>query len=1493
MSYYGKSLYLDFNTLPQVDRRFALGRILARGTSATIYHGVDREAGDRMVAVKVLKNLAENVEFIEEEYRIFKNLSRHGNFPTFYGGFLNKFDKADKDELWLVMEQCEGSSLGDLLYNMGLKSRKLSEPLIGYIVRELLNALSYLHMNHIIHRDVKAANVLLTLDGGVKLSDFGFARHLKHTMSRRCTSIGSPHWMAPEVITSSQSAPGTLEPLDDDEVRKGYDHHCDVWSLGITTIEMADGEPPLWKLHPVRVLFQIVNNPPPEVKVPLDWSANFRDFIAECLIKNPDHRPVIMELMDHPFIQEIPEDTGMLQNQLKVLITKHASSVDLERPHEVIAKNGKLKMEPDGPFKKIYPDDLASLENVDEEKVLLTLGNRFSRGQFQTYAGTALLIINPLAEQPSVYEKEHHERHMFKARSDEEPHVYAVVDRAWQDMLHHREHQNIILSGDRNSGKSFNFAQIINHLCYMAKGNQMVAERVEQLPAILDCFGNAATEGNANSSRHVRYLDMKFTESGKLSGAIISLYLLEKWRISETLSKSNRNYHIFYYVYYGLKYEELSEKYFLDGQKDMRFLPIGDTDAEIGYYLNGYKKLKKHFRFWDMEGEEQEFIFQTIAAILLLGQIRFGDQNGQSFIANPDILNKVATLLSVDSSKLGWALCNSSKFKNGNVEVESSSVSECGLSRDALARGLYCRLVDWLVNVLNLNMCLGRKAFGEKNSMGILDPPGFDSASRRNSFEQLISNITNEQLSYHYNQNLFSWEMQDYKDEEIQMGKFAFRDNRSVLNAMLSKPDGLLAVIDEQSRSLDASDQTILDHFERVISPQHVQTENDGHFVVHHSGGDVRYRIDDYLKRNNDFLSAELINVMRKSGNARIANVFTNKMTKTGHVTSDPGATQKVKKSTSLGVPTNNKGFNTLSQGQYSQTRQMQTMGMKTRQSLIQLLQKLVHGSPHFIRCLRRCKTASGTVVLDKAYLADQIRACNLVETIRIRQNGYAYRIPFVEFLRRYQFLAFDYDETVDMTQDNCRLLLLRLKMPQEGWMMGKTKVFLKYHTEEYLSRLYESQVRKIVKVQAIMRAVMVKLKKKQGGSSRPAQRRQPIRTANDMSKDEAALAIQKSYRGYSVRKEYGCAPGKPKRFQCVTIQEEAANTIQYFWRKWKGKSIYQQLLLYRAAKQQDLTYFCQQVHIYNQESCGNVRKTEAPVNLREISIRPRLANRSIPKPTGPKKLPLLLKNRHFLDTTFMCVKAFNKSDLVVRQKPISLDLPNAAPMNKNNRTPSPPSSQSASRYGRYDDKSPATRNRTPSPKQSPSNPVTERSISPNTNGASPNKINIQVTEWNRKSPEPPKYGLSKPVGPKVNAQPTYTGYSMAKPSDQRQIAKEIERKAVELGKTSNEEDAAPFNFQVLDTSFNNYSVILTHFVWHKGMLKKTNYSRGSLKRQNGEKADSENNFGNRATSPSVVYQSKPGYSPTNIKISHQAPSPTLKHQIIPGLVIEGEEADL
>lgn len=367
---------------------------------------------------------------------------------------------------------------------------------------------------------------------------------------------------------------------------------------------------------------------------------------------------------------------------------------------------------------------------------------------------------------------QYHERYVYKALSDEAPHVFAIVDKAWQAMLHHKEHQNIILSGDRNSGKSFNFNQIIRHLCFMAKvfelslttfslssdqwcfqGNAATANRIEQLPAILDCFGNAATEGNANSTRHVRYLELTFTESGKLSGAIITLYLLEKWRICESLSKlvdqlcnkshewnscpnkycfrSNRNFHIFYYVYYGLKKEGGLKSYFLDGRSQYRFLPVGESDAELSFYLNGYLKLKEYLRCWDMENQEQEFIFQTIAAILLIGEIDFDGDDENASVLNSDILNKgthllpmirnrnnetiifflslAATLLNVSPSKLGWALCNKSTIVHGTSEVTGNSVVEAQDYRDALARGIYSRLVDWLVNNLNINLCLSRK----------------------------------------------------------------------------------------------------------------------------------------------------------------------------------------------------------------------------------------------------------------------------------------------------------------------------------------------------------------------------------------------------------------------------------------------------------------------------------------------------------------------------------------------------------------------------------------------------------------------------------------------------------------------------------------------------------------------------------------------------------------------------------------------------------------
>lgn len=196
----------------------------------------------------------------------------------FYASFLTD------DALWIVMEICKAGSVSDL---MSLCAVCLSEDMISSICYDVLQALAYIHENRKIHRDIKAANILLNENARAKLADFGVAGHLSDHLAKRVTVIGTPFWMAPEVI---------------EEV--GYGTKADIWSLGITCIEMADGKPPYHDLHPMRAIFMIPSNPPPTLSNPKDYSPQFREFIRQCLIKDPSNRPSAVELLNHPFIMQ-------------------------------------------------------------------------------------------------------------------------------------------------------------------------------------------------------------------------------------------------------------------------------------------------------------------------------------------------------------------------------------------------------------------------------------------------------------------------------------------------------------------------------------------------------------------------------------------------------------------------------------------------------------------------------------------------------------------------------------------------------------------------------------------------------------------------------------------------------------------------------------------------------------------------------------------------------------------------------------------------------------------------------------------------------------------------------------------------------------------------------------------------------------------------------------------------------------------------------------
>ncbi|PSC67730.1 Serine threonine-kinase dst1 [Micractinium conductrix] len=253
---------------------FELIHPLGRGSYGAVHKARILASGD-IVAVKIIPvGEAEELAAIQKEIAILRECN-HPNVVKYYGSWRTR------DSLWICMEYCAGGSVSDIMHTCG---GGLEEEVIAYISGQTLAGLSYLHTMGKVHRDIKCGNILLTEAGEVKLADFGVAAQLTNTMSKRNTFIGTPHWMAPEVIQVSQ-----------------YDGKVDIWALGISTIEMAEQFPPRWRVNPNRVIFQVVKDPPPRLADKERWSLTFQDFVAQCLQKDPRTRPTARYLQQHKF----------------------------------------------------------------------------------------------------------------------------------------------------------------------------------------------------------------------------------------------------------------------------------------------------------------------------------------------------------------------------------------------------------------------------------------------------------------------------------------------------------------------------------------------------------------------------------------------------------------------------------------------------------------------------------------------------------------------------------------------------------------------------------------------------------------------------------------------------------------------------------------------------------------------------------------------------------------------------------------------------------------------------------------------------------------------------------------------------------------------------------------------------------------------------------------------------------------------------------------
>uniref|UniRef100_A0A9J7Z498 Myosin IIIB n=2 Tax=Cyprinus carpio TaxID=7962 RepID=A0A9J7Z498_CYPCA len=969
-SFYGlypyKSSMIGLESLTDPSSDWDIIETIGKGTYGKVYKVISKKDGSQ-AAVKVLDPINDVDEEIEAEYNILRSLSNHPNVVKFFGMFY-KSDELSGGQLWLVLELCNGGSVTDLIKGLLMRGKRLEEPIISYILYGALLGLQHLHNNRIIHRDVKGNNILLTTEGGVKLVDFGVSAQLTSARLRRNTSVGTPFWMAPEVIACEQ------------QYDYSYDARCDVWSLGITAIELADGDPPLAEMHPVKALFKIPRNPSPTLRHPEHWCRSFSHFIAQCLIKDFETRPSVTHLLEHPFIKQAHGKDTSLRQQLSVLI----------REQQDVGNRIKTRYILPTTQTSCPDDDLVNLEVLDEETIIAHLQRRYQELQIYTYVGDILIALNPF-QTLNIYSPQFSKLYHGMKRSTNPPHIFATADAAYQSMVTLSKDQCIIISGESGAGKTESAHLIVQHLTFLGKANnRTLREKILQVNPLVEAFGNACTAINDNSSRFGKYLEMKFTPTGAVMGAKISEYLLEKSRVIKQAT-GEKNFHIFYYIYAVL----------------IKMLMQDIISSKL--YKEQFDAIQDCFRIIGFTEEEVNSVYRILSAILNTGNIEFTSTSSQhQSDKNPFLmffcvylLCSAAALLSIGSEELQEALTSHCVVTRGETIIRTNTVDKATDVRDAMSKALYGRLFSWIVNRINALMCSDGQIIGM--NVGILDIFGFENF-KKNSFEQLCINIANEQIQFYFNQHIFALEQIEYQSEGVDASLVEYEDNRPILDMFLQKPMGLLSLLDEESRFPQATDQTLVDKFQDNLRNKYFWTPKRVElcFGIQHYAGKVLYNVGGFLEKNRDTLPADI--VVHDASVCVCVCLF-----------------------------------------QYS---------------LMDLLSKMVVGTPHFVRCIKPNDDRQA-LRFNKERVMVQLRYTGILETVSIRRQGYSHRI----LIEEYYYLAFRAHQMPEGSRENAIIILQKAKL--DNWVLGKTKVFLKYYHVEQLNLMLREVIARVVLMQA------------------------------------------------------------------------------------------------------------------------------------------------------------------------------------------------------------------------------------------------------------------------------------------------------------------------------------------------------------------------------------------------------------------------------------------
>ncbi|KAG0668056.1 Myosin type-2 heavy chain 1 [Maudiozyma exigua] len=786
--------------------------------------------------------------------------------------------------------------------------------------------------------------------------------------------------------------------------------------------------------------------------------------------------------------------------------------------------------------------DLTALSYLNEPAVLHAIKSRYNEKKIYTYSGIVLIANNPFDKTDDLYSPEMISKYATsKQRQDLEPHIFAIAGEAYTRMITDKINQTIVVSGESGAGKTVSAKYIMRYFASLepqmahdgsVKEQSRMTEIEEKILAtnpILEAFGNAKTTRNDNSSRFGKYLEIMFSEQSKIVGARIRTYLLERSRLVFQ-PESERNYHIFYQLMMGLD-SETKSKWQLNDVNDFHYMNQGSS-TENGFKINGIDDFEEFNRTKDallkigISEEMQNDIFQILAALLHIGNIEITKTRNDASLSYDEKNLLVATeLLGIDN--VGFAKWIVKKQINTRSEkiISNLNFAQAMVTKDSIAKFIYSALFDMIVDKLNETLMTDNDPTTQdqvKSFIGVLDIYGFEHFER-NSFEQFCINYANEKLQQEFNQHVFKLEQEEYVNEKIEWSFIEFNDNQPCIDLIENKL-GILSLLDEESRLPAGSDETWAEKLYQCLDkpptnavfnkPRFGQTK----FVVRHYANDVTYDVEGFIEKNRDTVSDGQFEVLKATSNDTLKMILDNLVKKQEKL-----AEEKQEHDTKPGAIFRRN------------TQKKPTLGSMFKASLVELMKTIESTNVHYIRCIKpnADKTAWG---FDNLLVLSQLRACGILETIKISCAGFPSRWTFNEFIARFYFLSpMDVWRPImndDADNDQSKVefsknLLKELIDDDMKYQVGVTKVFFKAGILAYLEKIRTNKLAKVATViQKKIRGLQYRREYMNTMKSiRYAQaisRGKMVRDFVDLQlKTKAAIFIQSIIRGYKELSHY------------------------------------------------------------------------------------------------------------------------------------------------------------------------------------------------------------------------------------------------------------------------------------------------------------------------------------------------------------------------------------